>query len=424
MINSTILILIKGGITHMKKLLLSLCVLGMMILISGCSRKEAMVIDPAEGDITEEAKYENSVDDADEEKEIVLELPINDSLSDDIYSFSFKLNGDIFVLPFEFSELEDLGWESKRDNLDEITLNPNQHTLGSELINNGYTIRAAFVNTTENVLSLRESLVGSISIEEKHINSETQIVFPGDITIGSTVDDLIAIHGEPSNIRESDRTTTMTYEIDPRSDIEFRINNETNEITRIQMRNYFVQEEAAAEFEGDLPDAVSNYVAPTDLGNDWESFIVRFDGQLYQLPVPVAVFVENGWIIEDDHNEMIDAQSSNVRVRIRNGNQVMSTTVHNYDDHAQPIAHGFVTVIEYAAQRGAALPIELPGGVTEDSSPEDVHATLGDPDGTAESSDFRTYTFGSIFQRIRITFRIDTNEIHRIEVQHQPRDLD
>ena len=216
----------------------------------------------------------------------------------------------------------------------------------------------------------------------------------------------------------------MTYEVGSRSDIQFRFNAE-NQMTRMQMRNYFARE-VSAEFEGDLPDVVKNYETPADLGEEWDLFIIRFAGDLYQIPAPVAEFVENGWVIEGDPNEIIAARSSNVRVHLRKGNQVMQTTVHNYDDEAQPISHGFVTRIEFS-HRGAVLPIELPGGITENSSSEEVRATFGEPHDISESATSITYTYSaasSALDRIRINFDIETDEIRSIEVQNQPRNLD
>ena len=396
---------------------------------NGEEEEETEEIEDSDEEEIEEIE-ENGEEEEEIEEEIVEEaeptgdLPTNTDLSDDLYSFSFSINGDVYILPFEFSELGELGWDSDRDDLDELTLNPNQHTLGTELQNGDHLIRVAFVNTTENVLPLRESYVGSITIEERHANSGIELILPGGITFGSTMDEIIAVHGEPSEARGTDSSTFLVYDVGSRSNIEFRFDAE-DQMTRIQMTNYFARE-VSEEFEGDLPEVVQNYETPTDLGDDWESFIVRFDGDLYQIPAPVVVFVENGWIIDDDPNELIAAQSSNVRVTLRKGNQVMQTTVHNFADEAQPIAHGFVTKIEFS-HRGAVLPIELPGGITEDSSREEVYAAFGEPHDISEASTSISYTYSaasSALDRVRITFDIETGEIRSIEVQNRPRSLD
>lgn len=166
----------------------------------------------------------------------------------------------------------------------------------------------------------------------------------------------------------------------------------------------------------------SIYEAPTSLGDDWRSFIVKFDGDLYRLPAPVAVFVENGWVIESDYDEMILAQESIENVILIKGNQTMSTTVKNYDDDAQPVSYGFVTRIEFS-RLGPMLPIELPGGITENSTIEDVLAIFGMPNASARNVSFEFYNYRKDGAEIIFTINRETREIHSIEITNKPETL-
>jgi len=408
-----------------KKLLIGFIVFVLSIgFLTGCGDDE-----PEEGEVEDSIVEETEVEEElEEEEEPIVEeetepapvaVATPDGLSDDLYSFMFSLNGEIYSLPFNFSELGSLGWVGDREDLDEFTLNPNQHTLGNELRNGDYMIRVTFLNMTENVLPLSESYVGRIQVEVRHMNSGIDIMFPGGITINSTRDELIAAHGEPSDIRESDRTTTMTYDIGSTSDIEFRIDNETDQIDQIRMRNYFAREESPA-FEGDVPAVVEAYEAPTSIGDDWEDFIVNFDGDLYQLPAPIAVFVENDWVIEDDINEMVNARSRRGRVTLRRGNQTIQTSVWNLDDIAQPIANTFVTELEFS-RRDAGFPIEIAGGITENSTIEEILDFFGEPTRIEEGSVSTTYTFGTSGSRVAVTIDNETDEIRSLDVRNESR---
>jgi len=349
----------------------------------------------------------------------VIEAP--GELSDDLYSFMFSLNGVIYSLPFPFTEMEANGWGG--DDLEETTLNPNQFSIATQLTNGNQQISVSFLNLTENVLSFSESNIGRITLDDwAYDRGGAELIFPGNIRLGSTYEEVIAAYGEPSQRRESNLHTTLTYSANHYTGVEIRIDNETNLVTSLRMENFHERTDSPA-FEGDLPDSVLAYVAPTDLGNDWSDFIVRFDGDLYQLPAPVAVFLENGWVIEGDPNEMINAQSSRVGVRLRKGNQTMRTTVQNYDDIAQPISHGFVTVIQFS-HHDAVLPIELPGGITENSTIEEMIVAFGEPDRTEEGSMFETFWFGSIWREVVVSINVETGEIHSITVSHSPRSLD
>jgi len=342
-------------------------------------------------------------------------------LSDDLYSFMFSLNGDIYSLPFSYSEFAANGWVG--DDLEDDTLNPAQFSIATPLTNGNYRISVSFINLTENVLPFSESNIGRITLDEwDYDRGGAELIFPGNITLGSTYEDVIAAYGEPSSRREGSLDLTLNYSPNHYTGVEIRVDNETNLVTSLRMEN-FVAREDSPEFEGDLPDSVLAYEAPTDLGDDWRDFIVRFDGDLYQLPAPVAVFVENGWVIEGDANEMVAAQSSRVGVRLRKGNQTMRTTVQNYDDFAQPISNSFVTVIDFY-QNDATLPIELSGGITEDSTIDEIIAVFGEPDRIEDSASFTFYTFGSIWQEISVTINNDTNGVHRLRVEHSPNSLD
>lgn len=338
-------------------------------------------------------------------------------LSEDIYSFMFGLNGATFTLPFPYAEFESNGWVG--EGLETQTLNPNQFTLSTQLNNADQRIFVSFVNTTDNITTLNESMVGRITIDEWEARSGVELVFPGNISIGSSYEDVIAAHGEPSERSETGSTRRLDYSSSSRASVTISVDIESGLVNRIQMEN-FIAREISPAFEGDVPAAVSAYVAPTELGEDWRTFNVRFAGDLYSLPAPVAAFVANGWIIEGDPNEMVPARSSRTGITLRNGNQTMRTMVENYDDSAQPVANTFVTSVEFS-HFGAVLPIELPGGITENSTIEEVLAAFGTPDRVEESASFRTYTFGSrVFERIEVGIRLETSEIHRIDVRNAP----
>ena len=367
-----------------------------------------------------EEEEELGIEEEEEEEETEAAEALGE-LSDDLYSFMFSLDGVIYTLPFSFSEMETNGWEG--DDLEDTTLNPNQFSLATQLTNGNQQISVSFLNMTENVISFSEADIGRITLDNwAYERGGAELIFPGNIRLGSTYDEVIAAYGEPSERRETESNIIFTYSANVYTGVEIRLDPETELVISLRMENFYESHDSPA-FEGDLPDSVLAYEPPLDLGEDWSDFIVRFDGDLYQLPAPVAVFVENGWVIEGDPNEMVNAQSTQVGVRLRKGNQTMRTTVHNYDDIAQPISHSFVTVIQFS-HHDAVLPIELSGGITEDSTIEEVIAAFGEPDRTEEGSMFETFWFGSIWQEVVVSINIETGEVHSITVEHSPRSLD
>jgi len=344
-------------------------------------------------------------------------------LSDDLFSFMFSLDGALFTLPFSFEELAAYGWEW--DDPRSVSLRPNQRGASKRMRNEDGIFWLTTVNTSSDVVYSHESNVGTISIDRFDFDrGGTALILPGGITIGSTYDEVLAAYGEPSERRPYSNTAmtrNLVYSVGAYATVTIAIDIETDIVFSLRMENVFARE-ALPAFEGDMPDAVLSYVAPTTLGDDWRDFVVRFDGDLYRLPAPVAAFIANGWILESDPSEMVNAQSSRVGVSLRKGNQVMRTTVHNYDNSAQPISHSFVTVIEFS-HHAAVLPIELPGGITENSTEEEILAIFGGPSDAGDSATFHSITFGRIWQDVRFSFVTETGEIHSIRIEHSPRDL-
>ena len=413
------------------KLILFLCIAVLTLSLAACNNTETEPVattteeeipqqeppQPEEPQAPEQA-YEPEQDETPEAAPVATVFP--DRLSDDLYSFMFSLNGDIFTLPLAFNYLAERGWTGH--NLDIETLSPNQFSISNPITNGNQSLNVSFINTTQNVLTFEESNIGRIFFNERDAQSGTEIIIPGGITIGSSLEDIIAIHGEPSSRRENAFEHVLEYSLDTYTSITLRVNIESNQLSEIQMSN-FLAHEAAPEFEGDVPAAILAYQAPASLGDDWQSFIVRLDGDLYQLPAPISSFIANGWVFVDDPNEMVAAQSTNVRATIRRGNQVMRIHIHNYDDAEQPIAHTFVTRIEFS-HHFAVLPIELPGGITENSTLDEILAAFGEPRRTEEGSMFTTYEFGSgMWEQISIAMNNETETIHSITVINSPRSL-
>ena len=377
-------------------------------------------IEEIEDEEPEQPEEEEPEKTEEEEPEDDLEIDTGD-LSDDLYSFQLMLNGEIFTLPFAFEELYERGWSN--DNIDDQTLNPNTRTLSDRIHNGEQEISVAFINTGENVLALRYTNVGRISISQRQLDSfrnDAEVIFPGGITIGSTEEEVIALHGEPSEYRETALARELSYYLDIYDGIRISIDIDTNLVSEMTMTNFFAVEELP-QFEGDLPAAVLAYEAPTDLGNDLMDFNVRFAGDLYTLPAPVNAFLENGWILVTDPNTMIDAMGFEVGVRLRKGNQVMRTSVRNYDDSQQPLSHSWVTTINFY-EFDAVLPIELANGITENSTLGDLEAAFGEP--VEESGMFTRFQYGEFSRETTVSWHNDDGRISRIGVENSPRSLD
>jgi len=221
-----------------KKLLIILVPL--LVILTACNNSSQVDLTP----VPEVAEL--LVVETEEETEMEIEAETNygsesvvvDDFSDDIFSFMFSLNGVVYTLPFPVSELVADGWEGRWHSLEEETLESNRFTARTELSNSGMNMLVRLVNNAEDTIPLNESIVGFINHSRLTLDSGTQVIFPGNITIGSSLDDVIAAHGEPTRISEVGEIKTLTYRLNMNAQVDISINLETGLVTNLSMENF------------------------------------------------------------------------------------------------------------------------------------------------------------------------------------------
>ena len=160
-------------------------------------------------------------------------------LSDDLDSLMFSLDGVIYTLPVHFSELEANGWtpydtdprsgSAYRFAID--TLEPGDFAAW-ELILGNQNIIARLNNISEEVLPLRESYITSVSVLYEVYHA--QLILPGNIMLGSTYEDVIAVYGEPSSEHYTSERTQLFY-FSYQFDLVINIDHESNQVTMISI---------------------------------------------------------------------------------------------------------------------------------------------------------------------------------------------
>ncbi|MDO4345135.1 MAG: hypothetical protein Q4C50_10075 [Eubacteriales bacterium] len=350
-------------------------------------------------------------------------------LSDDIYSFSLLLDGDLYEFPMSYEDFTALGWEYKDDAGTEIS--PNQYSPSETFSKGNLDAYAKIINLGINTLPVSECTVGGLSIDSWQFEDapDTVIEFPKGIVFGkSTLEDIKAAYGEPSDTYEGDLYTMLSYEYDYYQEIEFYVDKETGVIDEFDIENFVVDEEsnaaAAAEVSSDPTEEVLAYTAPTELGDDLLSFIVEYAGDLYQLPAPVSVFLENGWTLKEKDSDSVIAGKDFGWVYMMKDNQEYHSTVRNYSPNAAAIENCFVTSVESSVD-STNLPITIQKGITLGMSNEDLLAALeGEDYETDDSSDmFIYYTIEgkeSSLDGIQILVKREDNAVTSIEVEYEP----
>ena|GEM_PF-2154472 len=353
-----------------------------------------------------------------------------EGLSPYLDSFMFSLDGVLYTLPFPFAELADNGWVGDEDDFAERTANPRASGGSATIRNGGHTVRIDFFNPTEYEALLTESYVSGISISTNW-HEGTELIFPGNIRLGDTYETLLHTHGDPYSWRENiDGSETFTYNPDQVL-VSFVVALDTDWIHHMSMSATFrasqtlIPREPIPHFEpDDFPAAVSTYETPTELGGDWWSFTLRVDGDLYRLPAPMAAFLDNGWTLHHD-GITIGPTAVGFAMRINRDGNFMRAWFTNYDTYHRPVAHTFVTRLDFDFQDpDTSIPIELPGGITEHSTIEEMIAVFGAPADFSEDGDEISYYFGTEYAGITVIVHRNTGAIQEISVIYRPESPD
>ena len=343
-----------------------------------------------------------------------------DGLSGDLNSLMFCLDGVVYSLPVRAAELESNGWEGFWFDWTDYIVNPGE-TANYGLLTKGvgWDIGVSFFNFSEEALPLNEAHIDRISLDNEW-SSRAQLIFPGNILIGSSYDEVIRAHGMPNERgywSESKEFSYLVYSTEYAA-VRITIDNETNLVSVITM--YYLRRNSTAE---DVPAVITAYEAPTELGDDWREFIVQLNDDLYRLPVPVATFVENGWDGSASATPLhawINPGAKDFWA-FRKNNQPIWVLLRNYDDVIQSDAHAFVVSITIDFARDISF--ELPGGITEKSTIEEVILAFGTPNEVREVLERRQYIFGDEESHINIAIDVETGEIQFIVIRHSPESL-
>lgn len=351
----------------------------------------------------EDVEKEDAEKEAEEEKEkeekeagkSKASVSMPSELSDDIYDFQIAIDGTVYQFPMWYSDFEALGWEFDGDNT--LTLDSNQYSLSDRWKKDGVSVYTQFANLSMNSTTYAESMVTSFSLDEYgYDDCGWEIVLPGGIQWGvSTTEDIIAAYGDPTSDYDGDLYYKMTYEYDIYSDISLYVYKESNVLEKIELQNMVELEGADNSVDSTVPDVVKNYQAPSSLGDDLYSFNVEVEGNVYTLPCPVSVFIENGFEIDEKNSEMAIGAGSFGWVDLKYNNQTLHGIVHNYADYATTPENCFVTTVE-SNDYGADFDVVFPCGITRGDTEESVEAAVADFNFEKEVSD-SGYTYYSVY---------------------------
>lgn len=149
-----------------------------------------------------------------------------------------------------------------------------------------------------------------------------------------------------------------------------------------------------ADYSGGKRSA-GTYTAPTEVGNDLTAAIFMLDGTLYELPVPVSEFLDNGWTIKQKPSYIVCNGEGEITVEKAGAKLTLKIT--NFAKY-QTIAENCV-VTSITVDDTDGVDITLPGGLTFESSKADVDSVITEDFYCSESTYKHYYSYSDYSER-------------------------
>ena len=344
----------------MKKKTLIMVLTGCMVLSPVSVYAADATETTTEAEVTETAAQEDSAD-----------SESTGELGDDIYSFSMEFDGQIMKFPMTYQDFVGMGWElSSREDPD---MKISTNSYGFVSFNKGKnSVSAEVMNLGINEVGLEDSLIGGITVDGSYDIDLTSVSvkLPGGIELGkSTLDDIKAAYGEPSDTYEGDLYTKVTYEKDTYQEVELSVFKDDNTLKKVDMENL---EEPEGYDKGavsdEVPDIVTAYKAPDALGSDMLDTAVEYMGDLYSLPAPVSAFTANGWEIQNAEDTPYVEGNGLAFIDMMKNNQSIHFSVYNETENATALENCFVRELSFATYDPESIEMKLSGDIGADKA--------------------------------------------------------
>lgn len=178
-----------------------------------------------------------SVEETETETESMAVTEHNADLSDDIYSFQFSFNGELYTLPMTFADFEASGWVFK-DSLN-TQIPSNRYVVSQFWEKDGIKIYSKIANLSSEEIVITEGMVAEVNFTLYNFrDSDAVVELPCHIVLGvSTLEDITNAYGTPSSELDLDSSYIVTYSLDMYEEVKLKIDKETGKLNDITITN-------------------------------------------------------------------------------------------------------------------------------------------------------------------------------------------
>lgn len=177
------------------------------------------------GNDTDPAAEVSSVDEAESDSTSSVNAA-DVEISDDIFSGQIAFDGHVYTIPCAFSEFTENGWEF---DFEDATAEANYYIPYQTISKGDMEINIGLYNKTSETLHYSDCAVRGVYVIPMEC---AQVILPGNFVFdkNTTVDDIIAQYGEPTEKYDTDNYISLTYEKDIYQHVSFQIFKSASEL--------------------------------------------------------------------------------------------------------------------------------------------------------------------------------------------------
>ena len=299
-------------------------------------------------------------------------------VSDALEEYTFELDGVVYQLPCDYSALTAAGWAIEEDSFTGIDADTPVQAGSFEyvtLIKDGNAVTAYFINLSGNAKALHSCRVGGIELMAQELTSTRIFSVAQGIGLSSSREDVEEAFGEPDALEQREDNVTLIYSGDGDNIYtSFRIyeSAEDAKYNTISLRSFVPDESDATETSDKVPTYLADYEAPEALGSDVMSGNIEIDGDLYCLPFPVSVLLDNGWEAQSPPNAI--GAGATESIAFERAGKRLTFHVKNYESY-QTIPEN-CAVYQVTVYESSGMSVRLPNGVVMGGSRAALESAL------------------------------------------------
>ena len=215
------------------------------------------------------------------------------------------------------------------------------------------------------------------------------------IKVGDKEDKVREAFGSPTDTSNYDEYNYLRYGED-NSITNIVCDNGTDEYNdaQVEIKNFVATEDdKKTETSDEVPEYLSTYVAPTELGTDPLSYNIEIENQVYTLPAPVSAFTDNGWKIASQEDSVPSGRSLSSAIKLQKDGKEIEASVTNFADYQTKPENCAISSLHFYADESKNPEVKLPGGITIKSTSDDLKKWAGDKFDYSKSGDSEYYDY-------------------------------